>query len=154
MGRALQPILVHRIELAGIPVPPDSGPSHQRDVVIVNDVEVPAQNLPNGAGVEYGKPRLVGHKRRECAPGGPESVNLHAGVVPQLLRLGSPRKSLVGIDAVDDLHFVSAGSQLGGEVVDEETVASEVVGRVEGGNQAEAQQRASTHDPSRCGPGK
>jgi len=49
VGRANEPILVHRMELDTLPIFIDFRPTDQRDVVIMDDIKAPFQDSPDPA---------------------------------------------------------------------------------------------------------
>ena len=49
VGRANEPILVHRVELDTLSIFIDFWPTDQRDVVIVDDIKAPFQDSPDPA---------------------------------------------------------------------------------------------------------
>ena len=66
-------------------------------------------------------------------------MDRHAGSIRLALLGLLAGQSSVGIRAMDDLDMVSAPGQFVSELLHEDRVAAEVVGRVEGGEHAEAQ---------------
>ena len=64
MGGADQPVLVHRIELDGFSELQNLGPSHEGNVVVVNDIKTFLQNLPDTGRLKKRKAGLV------CGQGG------------------------------------------------------------------------------------
>ena len=138
VDRAEEPVLVQRVEFEPVPVGQNPRTADQRDVVVVDDIEAPSQDALDEFGLEERNAGLLRRQRGQHADGTGESVHDQVGIpVVVWCRFPAGQKP-IGIRAVDDLDLVTASGQLSGQATDEDAVAAEIVGRIEGSDHAES----------------
>jgi hypothetical protein len=100
----------------------------------MDHIEIPIENLSQG--LERGPARQVRGKRG--IPAALQATDLHPWVDREWRRRDARRKQAERIGAMDHFYLVSARCQQIGELGNEHGVASEVLGRKECSQQAEA----------------
>jgi hypothetical protein len=73
--RTKQPVLVHGVELDTLAIPRSFGSAHQRDVVVMDNIETLCQDLLETGRLEKWKSSLLGGQRREKAERALEPVH-------------------------------------------------------------------------------
>ncbi len=153
MHRANQPMFVRGVELdviAVVRLQPQHARAEQRDIVIVNDVELLAvEDLENLAGLRPWVSRLLRDQRRQDPQPAAQAVHGDVGMVNERrLRLAF-RQRPVAIDAMNDIDFVTPPRQRVRQPRDKDGVAAEAIRRIEDREEAELKRPRHAAAPRR-----
>ncbi len=139
VGGTDQPVFVKRVELDPPPIRQDRGSPHQGDVVVVDHVEAGIENLAQCPGLEERISGLLRGQGREPSERALQAMHHDPRMLPPGWPWVPAGQRTVGVLAVDDLDVMAPAREFAGQPLDEDPVAAEIVGRVEGRDHAEAQ---------------
>ena len=109
---AHQPVLVRHVQLDRIAVLEHAGPAYQRDIVMVDDVEVALlEDRANAFPVDDRTAGLLGRETRERAEAAVQRVQGHALGLVQRRGFGAPPQQIVGVYVVDHVDRVAAACE-------------------------------------------
>ena len=134
MHRAVQPLLVQRVQLDGITVEEDARTAHERDVVKVDDVVATrGEQLSKRPSLQHRTPGRLGQERRQHTERAPQRVNRDVRVVRHRDGHVRPRcKRIEAVDAVYDVDEVPLPGKRVREPIHVACIAAKMIGRVEG----------------------
>ncbi|MEZ5360871.1 MAG: hypothetical protein R2748_00670 [Bryobacterales bacterium] len=125
------------VDLQRLAVRQHSGAANQRNVVVVDDVEILVEDLRDARAVYDRASALMGSKAGKRAKAAAQAMHFDAGRFLQWVRLLGPAHHVVGVSIVNDGDTMAALRQTMAKAADKRRIAAEMIRRVEGRHHGE-----------------
>lgn len=147
----MKPVFVACVQLEGFPHLKEPGTANQRNVVVVDDVKTLFQDPLQSAQVAQRSPGGVGQERGQWAQGTAQGVDEDLGMRLVSDFAGASSQNIKGVPAMHDLHVVALICEKVGQLLDQDGISAEGVGRIKCGDKAKSPRTLHKAGPALTG---